>query len=174
MKIKTPEPFKIEKIEKISGFAAEDVEAGETVKIIYRGTFTSDQKEFYLYINQISSLFLQKFNAIDFTYSFLIIIHNDLSTDIYLNNIPAIVKIIGKRDIKAGEFISSKDIADIIELKFFGIDITETDNIIYCFKKGWKFGLFFNFTKNATNKKLDIQNTYYRFGNLYKYLTYED
>ena len=35
---------------------------------------------------------------------------------------------------------------DIRKLKFDGIEIKKTDKIICCFKVGWKFGLFFDFS----------------------------
>ena len=52
-----PTHLKIESVERLAGFSVEDAAPGEMVKIIVRGFFSSDQKEFYDYVDQIASMF---------------------------------------------------------------------------------------------------------------------
>lgn len=49
-------PIKIDKVNNIAGFTANNALAGEDVRVIYKGFFHSDQKEFYEYIEQLSNI----------------------------------------------------------------------------------------------------------------------
>ena len=120
--------------------------------------------------------------------NFLILIHQNLSADIYINNFPIEIKCRSKRPVKENEMISDNDIADIIELRFPGIDIQESDKVICCLKVGWKFGLYFNFVRNPhlvqkeigssefEEVELDISNIVKmqtQLGKLYRYLKFQ-
>ena len=102
----------LSKVQDIGGFATENAEKGEQKKVLTKGAVTSDQKEFYIYTEQISEMFLNKTNIlINEVYQFLVIIHKDLSADLYINNFPVVAEIIAKREIQKGEAISQNDIA---------------------------------------------------------------
>ena len=79
-----------------------------------------------------------------------------------------------KRETKAGEPIYQNDIADISELRFPGIDIKESDSVIFCFKKGWKFGLFFDFEPADQKSTLDIKSLSHDLGSYYRYLSFQE
>ena len=55
------------------------------------------------------------------------------------------------------------DIADIRSMKFSNIKITESDKVIYCFKVGWKFGLFFDLDRRT---KIRCRINVFNFGNI--------
>ena len=80
-------------------------------------------------------------------YQFLILIHDNLSADLYLNDFPTKILMMPKRNMKKGEVIRFNDIADIGSMSFENIRINETDKVICCFKVGWKFGLFFDLAR---------------------------
>lgn len=165
--------FRLDKVQPMVGFSTEDVDKGAMVKVLAKAFVTSDQPDFYLYVDQIAGLFLNKF-LIDGIHTYLIVIHKDLSADIYVNDVPIIIQTMLKKSVKAGEPVMVKDIADIKELKFSGIDIKDTDSIIFLFKKGWKFGLFFDFNQTDKKSKLDVNKLYSSLGMHYKYLMFQD
>ena len=165
--------FHFDKVENITGFVTKNVKVkkGDLVEILSRASITSDQPEFYIYIEQICNIFLNpKGILINNVYQFLILIHEDLSADLYINDFPVAIECCSKRDIKKGEMIHENDIADIRSLKFPGFEIKEIDKVIYCFKAGWKFGLFFDLVRNG---KLDNKALYLSLGTLYRNLSFQ-
>ncbi len=58
-----------------------------------------------------------------------------------------------------------------LRIKFANISITDTDKIIYCFKVGWKFALFFDLAREQ--EKLNIDSMYLTLGELYRYLSFQ-
>jgi hypothetical protein len=134
-----------------------------------RGSIVSDNPLFYTYIDQISGIFL-KTVLVGHVFQFLVLIHENLSADLYLNDLPVKVLMMTKRDLKKGEVITTGDIADIQQLSFEGINIKDTDKIIYCFKVGWKFGLFFDLNREDP---LNIPAMEGELGALHRYLSFQ-
>jgi hypothetical protein len=163
----------LEKVQPMAGFAAADMPPETFGWILTRAFVCSDDPEFYLYCDQISKMFLNRY-FIDRINQFLVVIHIDLSADVYVNDFPMQIKILAKRDVKAGEPIRYNDIADIAELRFAGIGIKENDSIIFCFKKGWKFGLFFDFNPADRKSIIDIKCLSHDLGSYYRYLTFQE
>lgn len=169
----------LNKVTDFAGFSTENVKNQDTVKVLVRAALTSEDEEFYGYTEKISSIFLGK-NRItdDAIYQFLVVIHQDLSADLYLNDFPVLTEVKAKRDLKKGEIVMQSHIADIRKVKFPGIEITETDKIIYCFKVGWRFGLFFDLTAHrnlatpGTPEKLDLEQMMTSIGQLKRYLNF--
>ncbi|HLD27092.1 MAG TPA: hypothetical protein VJB63_04005 [Patescibacteria group bacterium] len=173
--------FHFYNVQDLSGFAAENAKGGEPVKILTRALLTSDNLEFYQYSESFSNIFFNKSRIqVDGVYQFLVIIHQDLSADLYVNDFGVLVEIRAKRDIKAG-YVYQGDIADIRKVKFQDIEIVDTDKVIYCFKVGWRFGLFFDFTSRSqpvgtaqpiATEKLDIEKMELSIGDLRRYLSF--
>lgn len=158
-------------VQDIVGFAVENVKNGEQVKVLSKASFISDHAEFYNYTEQISNIFLDKAKVlINAVYQFLVIIHKNLSADLYINDFQVVVEIRAKREMKKGETISQNDIADIRRLKFPDIKIEKTDKVIYCFKVGWKFALFFDLYRQHD---LEISKMQLELGVLYRYLQFQ-
>ncbi|MBA7705270.1 hypothetical protein ES703_114096 [subsurface metagenome] len=161
--------FHIDAVQDIGGFSLINVEKGHYFWLLTRTTTTSDDPEFYKYIEQLSNPIFNKVGIFpNAVYQYLLLIHDDLSADLYINDFPVAIKIMVKRDVKKLEVIKNKDIADIQRLKFPNIEIVETDKVIYCFKVGWKFGLFFDL-----NRELDTDEMALTLGTLYRYLTFQ-
>jgi len=76
---------------------------------------------------------------------FLAITHSDLTADVYAGCIPKRLKFRAKQFIPAGAPISNSHLADVTEMRFVDIDVESTDSIVYCFRIGWRFGLYFDF-----------------------------
>lgn len=163
--------IRLSQVQDIVGFAVENAKKGEQVKVPSKASLISDQVEFYNYIEQISNIFLGRAKVlINNVYQFLVIIHKDLCADLYVNDFPVAIEIRAKRDIKKGEAISQNDIADIRRLNFPNIRIEKTDKVIYCFKVGWKFALFFDLDRRYD---LEIDKMQLELGALYRYLQFQ-
>lgn len=166
--------IKLKDVIKDIGFTVATIPSESYGWLLVKGFFNSDQEEFHTYISHICSIYLNKYVWINNLTSFLIIIHDDNTADIYLNNLPIIIKVRPKRDLKRSEIIKKKDIVDINELRFKGINIKENDNIVFCFKVGWKFGLYFDFYQGNGTKKIDIEELYKDLGRYYRYITFQN
>ena len=183
--------FYLEKVPDITGVAACNVPKDHYGWVLSSSRLTSADSIFYKYIEEISKTYLyatyHKIGANSIC-SFLILIHQNLSADIYINNFPIEIKCRSKRALKENELISDNDIADIIELRFPGVDIQESDKVICCLKVGWKFGLYFNFVRNPHLVEKEIGSSEFeevelegsnivkmqtQLGQLYRYLKFQ-
>ncbi|MDY6918077.1 MAG: hypothetical protein SVP26_09075 [Chloroflexota bacterium] len=163
--------FHLDAVQDIVGFAPTNVRPGEFFWALVRGLVTSDEPEFYKYVEQISNLFLNRCGVLqNAVYQFLVLIHGDSSAELYVNDFAVEVEILAKRDIEAQEVATDEDIADIRRLKFPGIQITDTDKLIYCFKVGWKFGLFLDLD---CQERLDVDAAWMALGKLYRELSFQ-
>jgi len=166
--------FPIKETKNLKGFAAENVAGPGVVKVLTRATLTSDEPEFYKYTEQIANLFLGPSGVlINAVHRFLVVLHQDQSADLYVNDFPTNVEMRPKRDVKKGEVITQGDIADIGRLRFPGIEIEKTDKVVYCFKVGWRFGLFFDLSAGPPSTDvLQIDEMEIELGALYRYLSF--
>ena len=183
--------FHLEKVPDITGFAVCNVPKDHYGWVLSSSRLTSDDSIFYKYIEEMSTTYLYATSykiGVNSICSFLILIHRDLSADIYINDFPIEIKCQSKRTLKENEMISDNDIADIIELRFPGIDIQESDKVICCLKIGWKFGLYFNFVRNPNLVQKEIGSSEFeevelevsnivqmqsQLGQLYRYLAFQ-
>jgi hypothetical protein len=161
-----------DKVDNLIGFAINSAKRGEKVEVLTKVLLTSDDPNFYLCIEGISKIFLKGIST-ETIYKFLVIIHHDLSADVYINNFKIIAEMYPKRNFQKGEVVYLKDIADIRNIKFDDseIKILPTDKIIFCFRVGWKFGLFFDLDRN---NNLDLKKMYIELGSLYRYLLFQE
>lgn len=165
---------RLENIPRLSGFAMENGRPDKIVKVLCRSFITSDEVSFYTLIEGLTEVFLLK-AAINepFVNNFLILHHSDLTVDIYVNDLPIAIEFLSKRDIKKGENVFENDIVDVRRLRFIDININKTDHVVFLFKQGWRFGLFFDFTNNGTSQyEIDLNQLYFDLGSYYKKLAY--
>jgi hypothetical protein len=167
--IAKPGKIHFQSVENLIGFVIETAKRGEMVKVQTRGSLISDDPLFYTYIDQIASIFLKNV-LVNQVFQFLVVIHENLSADLYLNDLPIKVLMMTKRALQKGEIVRSNDIADIKQLSFEGITIRDTDKIIYSFKVGWKFGLFFDLDRGVS---LNIAAMEAELGSLFRYLSFQ-
>ncbi|MFC1958335.1 hypothetical protein ACFLV6_00210 [Chloroflexota bacterium] len=163
--------FHLDAIQDIAGFALASGKRGDTIPILARALITSDEPEFYKYIENLSNPIFNKVGVFqDAVYQVLIIIHSDSSAELFINDFLVAVEMMAKRDVKKGEIITNCDIADIRRLNFPRTKIVDTDKVIYCSKVGWKFGLFFDLDRRD---KLDIKAMELDLGKLNRYLSFQ-
>lgn len=147
------------------------------VKVLFG--LTSDAPAFYKIIGQISSIYFASEECsinVGSIHSFLILVHSDLSADIYINDFPVATKVRFKRSLKNFELgtpIKHNDIADIYELSFPNINIQDSDSVICCLKVGWKFLLYFD-SRSRYGEKTDVSSIFTVIGDLYRYLSFQE
>jgi hypothetical protein len=74
----------------------------------------------------------------------LVVVHQDKTAHLYVNDFIEIASIKAKRAINAGESVFLSDIDDIAEVTFPDVPITSTDKVVYLTRSGFIFGLYFN------------------------------
>ncbi|APD49821.1 hypothetical protein [Francisella hispaniensis] len=155
---------RLDKVE-IDGITISSAIKGERVKLSQRAFITSYEDGFDTIANQFCSLLSLSSASLN---KCLVIIHEDNSADLYFN--PPMTQIVNlKTATKKGDVITKKDIFDISEV-FFKDSITdltpqEVDKIIFIFREGFRFGIFYDFTK-----KNNIASLNKEIGNCYKKL----
>lgn len=165
----------IDKAQKLTGFIAETAPVGATTaKVITKACGTSDEENFHRITENIWKVIINDCPAIklvpDSLFNFIYVIHGDESADLYLNN-PIEISIRPRRNLTAGEVVTSGDIADIGGLEFVGVGLEKTDRIFCCFKADWKFGWYQNFSSDGQG--LDVEEVAETCGSIYRYLKYE-
>ncbi len=165
-----------------AGYVAKSSKKGETsVPVIPMGYTTSEEGEiFFKFMDGFSSTIISKLpshlnikeSSID---NMLVIIKPDKKAIVYVNELNFVLKMMSKRNVKAGEAIFIDDIADIKSLHIDNVEIPNNAGIYFVFSKGWRKCFFFDLwpiqmvgTKNR-NYDIDIL-----FGQLYAYLHYQD
>jgi len=104
----------------------------------------------------------------------LVLVHEDLSADVYVNDFEVAATFRSKRSAKAGELIRLSDIADIQSLKFPSIQLAKRDSLVFCWKVGWKFGLYFDFRSLDSEDVLDTEALFHRLGQHHNYLSFQN
>ena len=164
--------------EPIDGFLDSFTSDGRVnLKILF--ALTSDDPDFYKLIGQISSIYFGSAECsinVSGIHGFLILVHSDLSADIYINDFLVATKVRFKRSLKnleLGTLIRHSDIADICELSFPDINIQDSDSVVCCLKVGWKFLLYFD-SRGRHGQKLDVASMFAVLGDLYRYLSFQE
>jgi hypothetical protein len=84
------------------------------------------------------------------------------------------LSIVAKGAVAKGQKLMSKDIADIRDIDFPGIQIAETDAILLVMKVGWKFALHYDLHRvTDANYRLPLETFKKRVAALWRYLTFE-
>ena len=162
----------VREVQHIVGFLDRFI-SDERVEVEAYGGITSNSPKFYTYIDQISNIYLSPPEVsinVSNIHRFLILIHNDLSVDIYINDFKVRAKMRLKRVLEIGTLIRKNDIADVQALEFPEIEIQGSDSVICCLKVGWKFLLYFNFLSEG--RRLDAASMQTELGRFYRYLIF--
>lgn len=171
----------LEKVTPVAGFIEDFTSDRRQIKVAVSRGLISDTPEFYKHMEELTKIyfsaeFLEKTQrTVDSMHRFLILVHSDLSADIYVNDFQVVTTVRLKRDIEnfeVGALIWHSDIADMHELDFPDIDIQDTDSVICCLKVGWKFLLYFNFVDRG--RRTDLASMQTDLGRLHRYLRFQD
>jgi RNA-directed DNA polymerase len=153
---------------RVDGFAPESVEPEQRSAVLLRGSFTSDDPLFFVYVTYFFNLFFQDLHGdVNALMRFLVVQHEE-SADIYINDFLEHYQGKATRELKAGERLKKNDLADL-KIQFPGISIERSDVVVYLSRVNWKFGLFFDLTKAINVEELQTD-----LGSLYKELMFQD
>lgn len=158
----------------VHGFAAESAVAGAQVKVFVKGFVHSDQQAFHKFMNQLSSVFVQNRFRREEINTLLIQMHRDSSADVHVNDINLIINMKVKRDVAKGEYAGLQDVSDIAEVRFANVAIAREDGIAFCFRCGWKYGLFFDFSPLHGDGELDPDELASSLGKHLKYILFQE
>ncbi len=165
-----------------AGYALTAARPGERASIVV-SEFTSSE-DGALFVGRLEGLPNDVLNALPADKrvvpsqvdNLLAIIDRDGTATVYLNEIPFIGSVRVKRPIKAGEAISSSDIADVARLQLGGITILPTNGIVLLFSCGWRKGLFFDLApisgpgEHTRPRSYDLE---LKLGQCYAYLLFQ-
>jgi len=73
------------------------------------------------------------------------LIRQDLTATVYVNELTQVAQIRAAGPVKAGAEVRQRDIADVTELRFEGVDVPQDVALVIVFSQGWRKGLFFDF-----------------------------
>lgn len=144
-------PYEITLNDLPAGYAASAAKKGDNVSLITREFTSSEDGDIFIsrlegypsiIINALPSESGVKSSIVD---HLLAIIRRDKTITVYVNELNIVVKATIKgRDIEAGQYVYSDDIADIQKLEFHGITIPASSGIVLLISKGWRKGLYFD------------------------------
>lgn len=173
---KRADVVKLNGLPPLVGFATTNTPAGkkELVPVLVRAYLTSDEREFHMYMEQISNIIIERAKeagvilSIDSFVEFVLVIHKDGTGELHLDGAGRAIEILTKRNIQAGEAVYGGDIGDIRRMKYHALTLDPSDKIVACFKIGWKFGMFFDLSG-----ELDMDRMERDLATLYKRLRYQ-
>lgn len=158
----------------VHGFVAESAPAGAQAKIFVKGFVHSDQQAFHKFTDELFSLFVGNRFQREHMGMLLIQLHRDGAADVHVNDIDLNIRVNVKRDVAKGEWAGLRDVSDIAEVRFANVAIDKKDGIAFCFRHGWKFGLFFDFSPLCGDSELDLDELGLSLGKHYKYMLFQE
>ena len=127
------------------GLAVSPVKAGRSVKTLIRAFFSSYDDDHRHYFSQI----LGQFPALDHHPDRALIVIREDTAYIH-NHFPLSTTVIPKSPIPAHRFVFRNQIVEVTEVHFrdsvFEPDIRNGDKLVWLFRLGWSFGLYFDFS----------------------------
>ncbi len=160
----------------ITGFAKSVPAYGQNVMEVWTSLgITSDDTLFHLVVSSFERLVLDVTGragvAVNIRHAstVLMVIHPDKTAELWVDTAAKVVGCLLKRQLKVGQVLFDRDIADVNYMAFPDVKIDENDKVMCLFREGWSFG-FGTFTED--NAKLDVSGFCYLLGGLLRRLRY--
>jgi len=165
----------LEKVPRVVGFPIQNAEPGEIIPIMVTASLTSEHPDFSMFAEQLWDTFASRVPIFSpMVCNYFATFHADESADLYLNA-PFTGEMMSKRDMGAGQVVKRSDIADVRRLVFPDVEISETDNVVCCFKVTWDFGLYFDFSiVDLSRDRRVVDDVWLRLGALYRSLLFAE
>ncbi|EKM16624.1 hypothetical protein ACP6IB_27150 [Vibrio harveyi] len=163
-----------------AGYSASAAKSGEKVEIITREFSSSEDGDFFIsrlegfpsqLISKLPPESGVKCSNID---HLLAVIHKSGECDVYANELELTAMVKPTRDVKKNDPVYEDDLADIISLEFEGVKIPEDCGVMVIFSKGWRKGLYFDFSPVNHNGKGREYSLPHALGHYYSYLFFQD
>lgn len=165
--------FLIRGLQHPDGIATENAKPGEILKVLTRASLTSDDRLFHRIIEEVTPTYFGRPEVgiiPDNVVQFALVLHPDGTADLHVNDFITHVEIMAKLRVEAGTIVNEGDIADIRRVRLPEIAVGPQDKLVYCFKAGWKFGLFFDLGSPRSSTLDDIE---VMCGTLRRYLSFQ-
>jgi hypothetical protein len=134
----------------LDGFTVRSVSQGELADMVTRDLATSESPRFFVYAEQIANLIFPKLGVSnDKVDRYLMVLHPDNTADVYLQDFKTVARARLNRPMQAGEAIFRADITEIDEVRFPDSEIVRGDRMVFFERRGWRFGLAFDFTRKT-------------------------
>lgn len=144
-------PIRFAHITWLEGFSGGTAIGGQQVQVWTRLALTSEDPLFHRIVNSfrdaLAHMALENHIAVNIetANTLLFVMKADQSAELWLDTAAVMVEAVAKRAIGAGHVVFEDDIADIIAIKFPGVDIEPTDRVLCIHREGWGFTLAFDF-----------------------------
>lgn len=136
---------------RLDGFATTAVGAGEPARIRMKDLATSEASVFYIYAEQIANLIFPKVGVSkDEVDRYLVVLHEDDTADVFVQDFPTVAEVRVNRSVRDSEPIFDVDVTEIEGVRFPGAQITLGDRVVYFERRGWRFGILFDLTRQTT------------------------
>lgn len=166
----------LEQVE-ICGVASKYVEAGEMLPVWTKNVLTSDDQQFHEIMEQLNLSIIKMTEdagskaSIRNASTVLLVIKPDQTAKLWIDTLNVTLRARLKSPVRAGEQIYDKQVADVLSLQFLDVDLAPEDGVVFMFREGWRFALFFDFNPE---KKLNVPEFYATLGALYRHLKYRE
>lgn len=171
-------PFKLKFDKPPMGYSANSASEGETVQIITMEFSSSeDGMDFIRLLEGFPSTIIERLPdsvRCSSTEHMLVIMNKSGEATIYVNELEQSMKTRIRRSVKAGEAIFENDIVDISEFRFHDVDIPNDHAVLVIFSKGWRKGLFFDFSPIHPDGKPRQYDLWKTLGHYFSYLSYQE
>jgi hypothetical protein len=133
-----------------AGIAAEAGRPGQQIGVYDRLSLTSDDPLFHRAIEGIASVLERHAREAGSSVSLaragrvLLVARPTGSAELWVDTAAETLQIVARREVVAGRAVFERDIADVIGLSFPLAEIGPADRVLYLFREGWRFGLFFD------------------------------
>ena len=136
----------IKEVENLIGLSMNAGKEGDEIKVLPKSFLTSHDDNHRHCFGQVLAQFLG--GSLDNLNRVLVVIR-DNKAHIY-RNYPEMLEIIPKVDIQMGRAVFENQVLDITAVKFkdavFDLDVRDGDKFLWLFRRGWSFGLYFDFS----------------------------
>lgn len=174
-RVRSGEPLVFQNVGALAGICTSPAKAGEEAQICVRLGIASDAPEFHKYAqglaDVVSHMAGQAGTAANIARSdlMLLVLHEDRSARLWLDNVAVVHECTLKRSVEAGDLIFESDIADVTSMRFPEVVFAKADKVICIFREGWRFALAFDFNPDGD---LDVRRFEVTLGTLARRLRY--
>jgi hypothetical protein len=105
--------------------------------------------------------------SLSHAHSILLVAHPDNTGELWVDAAAVSLQVVIRREMQAGTVVFERDIGDVTGLSFPMVPIQPNDRVLYLFREGWRFGLFFDLAGIES-----VEDLSRRLGRLFRELRY--
>jgi hypothetical protein len=141
----------------LAGFSIDDAAPGEQLRIVTCASATSDKRVFHVWMKHINDVFLLHTPVpIEHIHAFLVVLHEDNSADIYINDFGVKAEIKVKEGVKPGQSVLLDNLSDVRRVFFDDIEVQKSDAVVYGRRTDWRFSIYFDFRRQLDLDELSL------------------